>query len=327
MRAALRAEYPLQRAEGALQFGLAIESRDWILGQPVHVRVYVRNDGPAAVSAPANLVWPHGYELFVGLEGGELARWLPPGYPPDLTPYAPAMPTVELPAKDAIWCDVWLTLAAEQEAAVAAGGSMKLSVAAEDRCGSWEGRTGRPEGARTDPVTLTLTAPQGRDAKAYQFLLDHALGPLPPPDDPGGWVELKREDGTVRQYEEQLLLFLWNHPNSVYAPYAHWLVATIVATAGARQRVGPDAIEAEAGNLRLREHYGAVAKSGLPALADEAWSKVASAEWQLAHREAAIAILERLVQQFPDSPWAARARERLPRLRDLARLLREREGR
>ncbi len=326
MRAALRAEYPLQRREGTLQFGLAIESRDWTLGQPVHLRVYLRNDGPTAVSGPTALLWPHGFELFVALEDQELARWLPPGYPADLVEVGPATPSIELPPQQAVWCEWWLTLSAEQERAVAARGSAKLSVAAEDRCGSWEGRTGRQEGARTDPVTGTLTAPRGHNADAYQFLLDHGLAPLPPPNDRGGLLELKREDGTARQYEGGLLVFLSNHPNSVYAPYLHWLVATM-ARAPFRRREGPDAVEAEAVNLRMREHYRAVAERGLPGLTDQAWYKVAGAEWRLDNHEACIATLERLVQQFPGSPWAAEAREDLPRLRQLARARRGNEGR
>ena len=75
IRAALRAEYAIQRPEGTLQFGMALQRRDWTLGEPVHLRVYVRNDGAAPVSAPVNLVWPHGFELFVACYHVAGAEW------------------------------------------------------------------------------------------------------------------------------------------------------------------------------------------------------------------------------------------------------------
>jgi hypothetical protein len=324
MRAALRAEYPLERQEGTLRFGLAIQRREWTLGEPVHLRVYLRNDGAAPVSAPMALGWPHGFELFVALEGQESARWVPSGYPPDLVHAVTLAPSAPLLPKQAVWCEWWLTLTADQERAVATGGSMKLSVAAEDRCGSWEGRTERQEGARTDPLTVTLTAPRGRDADAYQFLLDRGLVPLPAPTDPGGLLELKKEDGTAREYEAGLVRFLYHHPSTVYAPYAHWLVATMAASLFDR-REDPDAVEAEAAALRMREHYRAVAESGLPGLSEQAWYEVATAESRLGNREGAIAVLERLVQEFPGSRWAIEAEKSLPLLRRLAKLAREQE--
>jgi len=338
MGAALRAEYPLHRAQGRLQFGLAIYRAHWTLGEPIHLRVYVGNDGPAAVSAPLSLAWPRGFELFVGLQGEELSRWLPLGYPADVVDSGPPVPTTALAPAQGLWREWWVTLTRAQEAEIAAKGGARLLIAAEDRRGAWEGVTTSDQ-SRTQPLAVQVAMPQGRDAKAYQFLVDHKLVPLPGPDDPGHWLDLQQEEDPLRilgawtgtklafpddqpwgqEYENGLLVFLGSHRKSVYAPYVHWLVAKMAAGPLGR-REGPDPVEAEGADLRIREHYRAVAESGLPGLADQAWYEVANAEWRLGNYQDSIATFERLVHEFAGSPWAAQAREDLPRLRQLAKV-------
>lgn len=205
------AKAPLPFSE--LRLSLSVGATKFLLGEPIAVYVELTNPNRAPVLAHRAFSWRRqggagfgdgeGYLLLILSRDSEVEDFRPYGMP-DATPQPPPPALIEPGA--VLRTKELLVGEGPVGRSIQSVGTVQIAARFRDT------RTRRDELIASTPVRVTIVAPEGRDAEAFQWLRERRavryLGYL-------YFGKLKRDE-----QEKALKAFLEKYPQTTYSPYA-----------------------------------------------------------------------------------------------------------